>query len=83
MDIEYSYDGTSQGKIYFGTEQTTGITVVIKEYLQPSYRDLLRELYILSKIEKKRQAYLFGRNPNQVLKLIRNNYDGFPDVLGF
>ena len=44
---------------------------------------MLRELYILSKIEKKRQAYLFGRNPNQILKLIRNNHDGFPDILGF
>ena len=52
VKIKSSYNESSQGKVYFGNEKTTGIKVVIKEYAQSNYRDFLRESYILSKIER-------------------------------
>ena len=61
--VDYSFDGTSQGKIYFGVERTTQVTAVVKEYKYTNYRDLLRELYILSKIESRRQANLIDKPP--------------------
>ena len=59
--LDYSFNGTSQGKIYFGVENATQVTIVIKEYNYTNYRDLLRELYILSKIESRRQANLIDK----------------------
>ena len=83
IDIELSHDGTSQGELYFGAEKKSGVSVVIKEYTRTNYRDLLREIYILSKIEEKRQKFLADKDTQQIFKTIQTDNDGLPCILGF
>ena len=60
------------------------MTAVVKEYKYTNYRDLLRELYILSKIESRRQANLIDKPPQELFQALKDNYhDGFPNLLGF
>ena len=57
---------------------------MIKEYNYTNYRDLLRELYILSKIESRRQANLIDKPQQELIRDVKDNYhDGFPNMLGF
>ena len=83
IDIELSHDCTSQGELFFGSEKKSGVSVVIKEYKRNNYRDLLRELYILSKIEEKRQKFLADKDPQKIFKTIQTGNDGLPCILGF
>ena len=81
VEVEQVISDSSQATVFLGREKTLGIRVVLKQYLEPQFKGILRELKIFTELEKKE----YKKQQGNLAKIIEYGpkHDALPHMLSY